>query len=133
MTWHIHYDHQCSKCEAHYVPFDDVEPCPQCGEVEAERFDFIPQAAGSALSNTHGDGSYMPGAWFVGSLGDHLLHLLFAILEKHRTSDGSVPFDALARSFVDKMEWGDQEYMRDHLFRMSVRVFEEIEKRQAKE
>ena len=85
MTLHVHYDHQCPNCMAYYIPYDKDVPCPCCGFVEQERFDFIPQAAMSAHYNLETQGSYVPGAWYTGSLGDHILSLLFPLLEKYRT------------------------------------------------
>ncbi|WXG46619.1 MAG: hypothetical protein WED05_08190 [Candidatus Atabeyarchaeum deiterrae] len=62
MTLHINYDHQCPKCEAYYIPYDDV-PCPRCGLVEKERFDHITRATRSLLFNLDNYGSYVPPAW----------------------------------------------------------------------
>jgi hypothetical protein len=81
MTVHDNYTHQCPKCEAYYIPYDDV-PCPRCGLVETERYDFIPIALASVRWNIEMYGFYVPGAWFVGGLGDHLLLILFHIFER---------------------------------------------------
>lgn len=131
MTLHIDYNHKCRECKAFYIPYDEDIPCPRCGCVEEDRFDFIPQAADSALYNLR-DGSYYPGAWYISSYADHVLHLVFIILEHHRTNGGS-KFEDVARRLVNKMKWGDQEYARDHVFAIACRVYEEIQRRSPEE
>jgi len=124
MTLHINYDHECQHCSAHYIPYDQV-PCPRCGQMEQKRFDFVPQAAQSALFNLRSQGCYVPAAWWVSSFADHLLMLLFGMLERHR-EEPSRPFEVVAREAVERMEWGEQEYGKDHLYAMALRVYEEI-------
>ena len=124
MTLHIQYDHECRHCGAYCIPYDKV-PCPRCGRMERKRFDFIPQAAQSALFNLRSQGCYVPAAWWVGSFADHLLLLLFRMLERHR-EDASRPFEVVAREEVERMEWGEQEYGKEHLYAMALRVYEEI-------
>ena len=31
MSLHIMYDHQCAKCEAFYIPYEEGVTCPNCG------------------------------------------------------------------------------------------------------
>jgi hypothetical protein len=71
---HIHYDHQCPTCNAYYIPYDVDVPCPSCGLLEQERFDFISQAVASARFNFKAKDP-VPTAWFAGSLADHILWL----------------------------------------------------------
>lgn len=128
MTLHISYSHQCAHCSAFYIPFEEAVVCPQCGAHEAEIFaTFISEAADSANFNLH-SGSYVPGAWFVGSFADHVLYLLFAILEAHRTQEGQTPFDQVARRFVDQMDFGDQDYLREHLYQIALNVKAQLDK-----
>lgn len=85
MTLHVTYEHQCPKCAAYYIPYDEVVPCPQCGLIVKDRFDYIEQAAVSMRFNKR-EGSYIPSipsAWLVGSLGDHILSLLFLIFDAY--------------------------------------------------
>ena len=126
MTLHIHYEHQCPNCAAYYVPYDEDVPCPCCGLVEEERFDFVPQAAASAHFNLETQGSYIPTAWWVGSLGDHILHLLFPLLERNRTESTGQAFSDMARKALNQMNWGDQPYLCEHIHEIAVRVFEEL-------
>jgi len=51
MSYHATYKHECPKCGAYYIPFDQAVPYPKCGKVESERLDFIPEAATSANFN----------------------------------------------------------------------------------
>jgi len=59
MTLHIKYDHKCSHCYADYIPYNDV-PCPKCGRMERERFDFIPKAIDSIIYNIQHYGRCTP-------------------------------------------------------------------------
>lgn len=132
MTLHIHYTHQCAQCEAFYIPYHAVVVCPRCGAQENEPFsNFISQAANSALYNQSASAllgrgeSFVPGAWFSGSLGDHVLHLLFGVLEQHRLQKeeaNALSFAEVARQAVDAMEWGDQEYMQEHFYQIALEV-----------
>ena len=128
MTLHIHYNHTCPKCDAYYIPYDDAVPCPRCGLIETERFDFVPEAARSALFNIQVYGSFVPSAWYVGSYGDHVLMLIFSILEQYRVNKKDTTFQTVVRAIADKMEFGDQEYAREYVVSLSARIFEEISK-----
>lgn len=97
MTYHVSFKHKCPKCGAYDIPFDKDVPCPRCGELEEKRFNFIPEAAKSAHFNLTSRGGYVPGAWYVGSLGDHILHILFQVLDYHRKDATGRPFDEVAR------------------------------------
>lgn len=125
MTMHVVYSHECPSCKAYYIPYDADVPCPRCGLVEEERFDYIPQAAGSMRVNKHSCGRYTSGAWWVGSLGDHILHLLFGIFDAYESQKGQV-FEQFLAQLLAQMEWGDQDYMRDHLQGIALRVREEL-------
>ena len=78
MTVHVHYEHRCAGCGAFFIPYEPGLPCPKCAAPAAEAFDFIPQAAASLRFNLQSYGGYLPPAWYVGSLGDHCLRLLFS-------------------------------------------------------
>jgi len=51
MTMHVIYDHECPQCGAYYIPYDHDVPCPKCGIVEENRFDYITEAALSMRFN----------------------------------------------------------------------------------
>jgi len=131
MTMHIKYDHICPQCEAMYIPYDSDVPCPMCGTIEDERFDFIPQAAASALVNLKIGGKYIPGAWWASSYADHVLQIVFQFLEAHRLADADSEFSSVARECVDRGVWGNQEYAKEHMFAIACRVYEEIQRRQS--
>lgn len=124
MTLHITYSHQCPACEAFYIPYDDRVPCPKCGLVEEERFDYISQAAASLRFNKAG-GEYTPAAWWVGSLADHILSVLFPLFDAR--DEGNPPdFRAFASEQLGRMEWGDQPYLKDHILGIAVRLHETL-------
>jgi hypothetical protein len=124
---HVVFDHQCAACEADYIPYDRDVPCPRCGAVEAERFDFIRQAAKSLRFNKAKDGTFLPPAWWATSLGDQLLGLLFPLFE---TSDVDRPadFDEFAKSWLASMDWGHRPYLKNHVLGMARRLADELAK-----
>jgi len=126
MTLHVVYDHRCPQCSAFYIPFDQDVPCPNCGAVEAERFDYVPQAAASLRYNLETQGSYVPAAWWVGSLGDHLLHLLFSVFEQYRKQE-AVDFSEFASIYLSSLKWGDQPYLRQHVLDIALRVYDALD------
>jgi hypothetical protein len=127
VTLHIVYDHQCPNCQAFYIPYDTDVPCPRCGLVEAERFDYIPQAAASAQFNMQMEGSYVPAAWWIGSLGDHILQMLFNLLEHHRTNPAAgQTFEQMTRESLARANWGNQQYLHGHVYGIAMRVYEEL-------
>ncbi|WXG44038.1 MAG: hypothetical protein WED04_08405 [Promethearchaeati archaeon SRVP18_Atabeyarchaeia-1] len=125
MTLHINYDHRCPKCSAYYIPYDKDVPCPQCGVVEEERFDYIPKAAASLLFNLDNYGSYAPAAWWVSSLADHILLVLFPVFEQYRKSNHE-DFDSFALDILSKSNWDEQKYLEKHVHRIAVRIYENL-------
>jgi hypothetical protein len=123
MTLHVYYEHQCAGCRAYYIPYAPGVACPRCGRREAQVFDFVPQAAASLRFNLESYGSYLPPAWYSGSLGDHCLRLLFAAFEAYRTRpDPAEGFaDCLERKLA-AMEWGDQLYLLGHVRDIALKV-----------
>ncbi|MBC7328060.1 hypothetical protein H5T87_08095 [bacterium] len=127
MTLHIHYDHQCGGCGAYYIPYEDVV-CPNCGLYEEERYDFIPEAADSLLFNLERYSSFLPPAWAITSLADHILRILFIVFEGFRRS-GEEDFSQFSKGLLEQGDWGEQPYLKDHIYLISLRVKEEIDKR----
>ena len=126
MSHHIHYNHECQKCGAYYIPFDQKVPCPKCGEVESERFDFIPRAAESAQFNFLDLGRYVPDAWSTPCFGDHILFIVFRLLEQHRIDTTGRTFSDVATEVLASMDWGNQLYLRDHIHDIACRVREQL-------
>jgi hypothetical protein len=127
MTLHVYYSHQCTACEAHYIPYDQDVPCPQCGLIKPERFDFIPRALQSMEFNLKQFGSYMPPAWWVGSLGDHVLHLLFRIFDAHADWTEPSDFEGFLDTALGIFQWGEHPYMKEHIRAIALRVHAALE------
>jgi hypothetical protein len=127
MPLHVVYDHQCSDCEADYIPYDHDVPCPQCGKLEVQRFDFIPQAVKSLRFNKSRDGTFLPPAWWSTSLGDQMLGLLFPLFEAGDV-DRPANFDAYATSWLASLDWGHRPYLMHHVLGMARRLTEELSK-----
>jgi hypothetical protein len=72
-------------------------------------------------------GSYVPGAWFIGGLGDHLLWIVFHIFERWREHPESGFEDAVERELSPR-DWGDQVYLKNHVALMAQRIDEEMQR-----
>ena len=124
MSLHIIYDHQCSKCEAHYIPYDKDVACPNCGTYEEEIADFIVSIiASSANHQMNTIGMYTPIAWWTGSLGDHAALLIFQCLDAYE-SQKKKSFEEFAQIYFDKVQWDNQLYMKRNIYGLSCKVFE---------
>lgn len=128
MTVHDSYTHECPQCAAYYIPFDKDLPCPRCGLVEEERYDFIPTAVCSVRWNIEMYGSYVPGAWFVGGLGDHLLLMVFYIFERWRKQPERGFPPAIEEELSSRGDWGDQAYLKTHIGLLARRIYDEMQK-----
>lgn len=125
MTIHINSSHECASCGAFYIPYEEILPCPKCGKIEKEYFDFfIPLAVESLMFNKK-QGSFIPPMWYVGSFGDHVLHLLFPIFEAYESKKPG-NFRKFAAKRLSKIDWGKQKYLEKHLLEIAVRLEEKI-------
>ncbi|MBN1233300.1 MAG: hypothetical protein JXA60_08115 [Candidatus Coatesbacteria bacterium] len=124
MTHHIFYNHQCSKCQAHYIPFKRGIVCPSCGIAENDFFDFIPQAKFSMQFNQKVFNSYIPPAWYTSSLGDHVLLTLFYLFENHKASNE--PFEKFSNEFLSRKDWKDQKYLEKHIYEISLELYKAL-------
>lgn len=131
MTLHVDYDHQCARCNALYIPYDTTITCPKCNLLEQERFDFIPEALGSLRFNKATTGSYLPQAWYVGSLGDHILLVLFGLFDEFEDSSAE-DVNVFAREYLEVKTWGDQAYLKGHVYGIVLRLYEEIKNQKGK-
>jgi hypothetical protein len=129
VTLHINYEHSCSNCEAYYIPYDEDVPCPNCNTLEEERFDFIPEAVTSMAFNKARFGSYTPGAWWVGSLADHILMLLFSLFDAFESENQEkLSIDSFTLKWFSNMDWGEQQYLKEHLYAIAMRVAENLQR-----
>jgi hypothetical protein len=129
MSLHIMYDHQCPKCAAYYIPYEQNIVCPNCGLDENEVDDIVPQLVHSANYQKNVYGCYTPIAWWVGSFGDHVALLLFEILDKFNVQKEK-EFIEFSREYVDNRKWGNQLYLKEHIRNLSYKVYLEIENKQ---
>ena len=127
MTLHVFYDHQCPECGFWYIPYDDSVACPKCGLVEEERFDFIPRAAESLQFNLESTGSYVPCAWYTGSLGDHSLSVLFGLFDEF-VEEEETDFRAFIENILSEPIEGDEKHFRDHICSIALRIDEAMAK-----
>ena len=122
MSLHIMYDHQCSKCEAYYVPYEEGIACPNCGFNEEEIYNLVPQLAHSAKYQIDTMGFYTPLAWWTGSFGDYVALIIFQILDAYN-DQGEKEFEEIALEYCNNRTWGKQLYMKNHIRDLSYKVF----------
>jgi len=126
MSLHIMYDHQCSKCEAFYIPYKKGIVCPNCGLNEKEVYDIIPRLINSAKYQIDCFGCYTPIAWWTGSFGDHVALLIFQVLDAFNTQEEK-SFQEFALEYFDKSKWGNQLYMKNHICSLAIEVYEQLQ------
>ncbi len=125
MSLHIKYDHQCSKCEAYYIPYEKGIVCPNCGLNEKEVYDLVPRLAYSAKYQMDTMGYYTPVAWWIGSFGDYVALVIFKILDVYYEQKEK-NFREITQDYCDNRTWGSQLYMKDHIRNLSYKVFLEL-------
>ncbi|EDZ63761.1 hypothetical protein [Sulfurimonas gotlandica] len=123
MSLHIMYDHQCSKCEAFYIPYEKDVSCPNCGLNEEEIYDIVPQLAHSANYQMDTMGFYTPIAWWTGSFGDYVALIIFQILDAYNNQEEEKEFQEIALDYCNNRTWGNQLYMKDHICNLSHKVY----------
>ncbi len=127
MTLHVVYSYDCPQCQAHYIPYAAGVVCPRCGAASTETFNYIPQAAQSISYNLERYGTYIPPAWWVGSLGDHILSVMFPVFEQFRVQSATSDFSEFALMRFSAMNWGDQLYLRGHVITIATLVYDEMQ------
>ncbi len=126
MTLHATYEHACPRCAAYYIPYALGVACPRCGLVEDEKTDFLDCAVASCRHNISAEGSYVPGSWQVPSFGDHVLWVVFHVLDAHREHP-TATFEESAQLVLGSMEWGEQEYLMDHILHIAIAIHSALE------
>ena len=129
MSLHIMYDHQCSKCEAYYIPYKKGIVCPNCGLDEEDVCDIVPRLTHSAQYQMETMGFYTPIAWWTGSFGDYVALIIFQILDAHNNQKGKKEFSKVALEYCNNRTWGKQLYMKDHICNLSYKVFLKLQEK----
>lgn len=126
MTLHIFYDHSCSNCGANYIPYDKDVPCPKCGIVENEHYDFIPRAVASLKFNLKAYGLFSPLAWWISSFADSIMLVIFNIFENYREKENKDDFSKHTKEMLEEGDWKDKEYLKNHIYDIALRIYQEI-------
>jgi hypothetical protein len=84
--------------------------------------DYVPRAAASLEFNLRSYKSYIPPAWYSGSLGDRVLYIVFRLFEAFRQQERSPDFSEFAGIFLSQINWGNYGYMRDHIAGLALRI-----------
>jgi hypothetical protein len=128
MSYHIKLkDYFCSSCGAQYIPYKGDIPCPNCKKAPAGNISdyasFIEQMIGSLRANKMKGGSYLPGAWYIGSFTDHIQDIIFHvfnILDDNKKEDGK----SLIIKYLDSIEWDKESfYIKEHAKSIALEVY----------
>jgi len=120
------YTHQCSKCEAFYIPYEKDIVCPNCGLNESEIYDIVTAICNSANYQRNRYGLYIPPAWRIGSFGDHLALLIFKVLDAFNAQKEK-KFEEFSLNFFDNVTWGEQLYLKNYVYELSTKVYRELQ------
>ncbi|RMF94709.1 MAG: TFIIB-type zinc ribbon-containing protein [Candidatus Schekmanbacteria bacterium] len=127
MTLHIHYTYQCPNCDAYYIPYSKDILCPKCGSKSEEIFDYITEALNSMHFNLEAYGKFTPPAWYVGSLGDHILSLLFPIFDHYENHPNGKSFELVSKNILESMNWADQLYLLPHVHQIALEIYGKLQ------
>lgn len=127
MSLHIIYTHQCSNCEAYYIPYAKGVKCPRCGieEDDKEAYEVISQIVESANYQKSRYGVYTPLAWWNGSYADHIAFYLFKLFDKY-DKQKEKDFNEFSLDFIMNSQWKDQEYAKHHIYDIAQEVFQKL-------
>ena len=82
MTTHIRAKKfTCPRCSVELIPFKRDFKCPNCGEPVGEFLDFVPRIFDAMDYHKENYGSFMPPAWYTGSLVDHVSQIIFKMFD----------------------------------------------------
>jgi len=133
MTLHINKpDFKCSKCKTVFIPYKIGIKCPKCNnEVKediSEYLNFIKNLVGSMRVHKMQYGRYHPGAWYVGSMSDHIQSLIFQIFDSMEyDSEKNKEKEYLSKS-IDEIKWkdekGNQEYLKGYVKEIAFEVLD---------
>jgi hypothetical protein len=127
MSLHIIYTHQCSNCEAYYLPYAKDIKCPNCGLDEEEVFDVISELVRSANYQKSIHGFYTPLAWWNGSYADHVALYLFQLFDSYYEQKEK-DFEQFSLDYINSGEWNNQEYAKAHIYDIACQVFLQLKK-----
>ena len=137
MTLHIKKpDFKCSKCKTIFIPYKIGIKCPKCNnEVKediSEYLNFIKNLVGSMRVHKMQYGRYHPGAWYVGSMSDHIQSLIFQIFDSMEYDSEKNKEKEYLSSFIDKIKWeeeqSNQKYFKDYIKEITFEVLDVYKK-----
>lgn len=126
MTVHSDVDNKCKYCDTPFVPIPELPTCPKCQRKSDVIFaDFVKDTIFSAQFNVSHYHSFIPPAWYVGTIGDHYYNIAFRFLDyvcaelrarkrnllSRKFSEAQI--DLLASQFLEMLDFGEQSYRRD--------------------
>lgn len=127
MSMHIMYTHQCSSCEAYYLPYKKGVNCPKCGLEAEEVYEVISELAKSANYQFGMNGYYTPLAWWNGSYADNVALFLFKLFDAYFEQNAK-SFEDFSYEYINVKTWEEDEYVKGHIYEISCEVFKLLER-----
>ncbi|MFA5935062.1 MAG: hypothetical protein WC827_04210 [Candidatus Paceibacterota bacterium] len=129
MSYHIKLkEYKCPKCEALYVPYEENLPCPSCKtvpmtNVSKEYFRFVDGLITSLRINKINGGSYLPGAWYIGSFVDSIQELVFKIFNYMEIKKPK-NMESFTKECLDLMIVDDKSlYLKDYFYKIILKIY----------
>lgn len=123
-------NYECLKCKAIFLPYKKGIKCPSCGlEIDdrdtKEYLNTIDQIAGSMSLHKQLEGYYFPGAWITLNIMDHVQGIIFRIFDSMEEEKPKNKKKYLMDVLENKINWGKQEYLRDHIKDITLEVLKQ--------
>lgn len=123
-------NYDCPRCTSLFLPYKKGIQCPNCGmavedEDTKEYLDVVDLIAGSMVIHKSQYGMYSPGAWYTGSMMDHIQGITYRIFDsmEHYAKPGEEK-QYLVDLLEKKFTWDGQEYLEAHIREIALEVFE---------
>jgi len=124
MSFHINYQGViCKKCSASFIPFRENLVCPSCKAPADDYYDFIRATIDAMKMHKQKYGSFMPSAWYVGCLSDHIQSLIFRTFDTLEDQKPQEPKKFLA-DLVNNIKFEDQAYLKGHIRDMVLAIYD---------
>lgn len=135
MTLHLSMEYTCSECESKYIPYNETIVCPKCGHKEKmEKYpDLVNGICDSFVFNIQNTESFN-NCWITMDISDSIQSLFFPIFDvwainkmgKYVPENRTKEFKKYLKEKLDKVDFGDNDYIKDYLEKLAIKVYEEF-------
>ncbi len=126
MSYHIKLkEYFCPNCKASFIPYELKMSCPNCKTVQKnipnEYLSFIDELIVSLRVNKIRGGSFLPGAWYMGSYAEHMQSIIFKLF--YAVESKKLDINGL-KKYMDDIRWDQTTpYFKGYVTDMALRVY----------